>query len=151
MTTTTAGWKEGGKQRFPLLKESISFLAAAACFPWSWIPVEVKWQLLPHHIPEKGKHWPWHPGLSPTENLCRKHKEPSGAFSVSWGSLLKKMDGTGMEIIPLSCYLFIFSPERKLTPFLCCCTLWSLKCYSKKKKNVLSLFLTPIQHHLKRK
>lgn len=71
------------------------------------------------------------------------------SFPVSWGSLL--LDGwhqaRGIRNYSTFRYLFIFS-KRKLTPFLCCCTLWSLKCYS--KNHGLSLLLTPVQYYFKK-
>lgn len=142
-----AGWKEGEKQRFPLIKESISFWAAAAGFSWSSIPVEAKWGfLLPLPLKRRNTQ-PRQPSTQPNGDSLQRI---CSSFPMSWGSLL--LDGwhqaSGIRNYSTFCYVFIFS-KRKLTPFLCCCTLWSLKCYS--KKHGLSLLLTPVLYYCKKK
>lgn len=112
--------EERGKTRFPLIKESISYLTAGS--PWEKSDAPF--------LPEKGKNAPPDGrGLNWMRIIKRWQTESSLALwclEVLW---FRKVDGTRPWNYFIFCCCCCFSPKRKLTPFLCYCSFWRIKCY----------------------
>lgn len=84
------------------------------------------------------------------ENLCRKHKELSRALLCLEALCFRRWMAQAWKLFhSLVIFLFFSKEEIDSLPVL----LYIMKSQKlfKKKKNVLSLFLTPIQHHFKKK
>lgn len=83
------------------------------------------------------------------ENLCRKHKELSRALLCLEALCFRRWMAQAWKLFhSLVIFLFFSKEEIDSLPVL----LYIMKSQKLfKKKNVLSLFLTPIQHHFKKK
>lgn len=136
---------EGRKTRFPLLKELISFLPAAPCFPWNWSPMEAKEGFLSHLTPEKDERQVLTPRTQSDRESLQKRQRILPSFSVSWGSLV--LEDGWYEAWKLFRFLVLFFLQRGN---------WLPSCYVvhfeelNSESHFLILFLAPVQHYLKR-
>lgn len=141
LVTTTVGWKKGKKHKVSS-HQGINKLFNSCC----GIPVEENEGFLHcSRPPEKDTtHTLTAQDLARWRIVRRKQKESSQLFHVLRFFGLGRWMGLSLEITPFFVVFFFFSPKRKLTPFLCCCTFWRIKCYFKTKIFFPYPFLTPL-------
>lgn len=142
LVTTTVGWKKGKKHKVSS-HQGINKLFNSCC----GIPVEENEGFLHcSRPPEKDTtHTLTAQDLARWRIVRRKQKESSPAFPCLEVLWFGKMDGAKpWNYSIFCCFLFFFPPKRKLTPFLCCCTFWRIKCYFKTKIFFPYPFLTPL-------